>query len=113
MERGFDCSVCYLQFAASFHHSEQCIEKCLFKSDEEIELKRIPLFTGKELLEPNQGAIYDRRASDMEVAQEKDSKTLLDRSKRTVGLKELCLENPHSPPCLQALKKLRSSNLMR
>ena len=48
----------------------------------------------------------------MEVAQEKDSKTLLDRSKRTVGLKELCLENPHSPPCLQALKKLRSSNLM-
>ena len=90
----------------------QCIEKCLFKSDETIELKRIPLFTGKELLNANHDVIYDRRTSDIDTAQENNSKTSLNRSKRTVGLKELCLENPHAPPCLQALKKLRNSNLM-
>ena len=109
MMSSMDCSVCYLQFAASFHHAKQCIEKCIFKSYGKIQIKRIPLFTGTELLNTNHDVIYSRRTSDMNT-DPANEKIANGRSKR--GLKELCLENPHALPCLQALKKLRSSNLM-
>ena len=113
MMSSMDCSVCYLQFAASFHHAKQCIEKCIFKSYGKIQLKRIPLFTGTELLNANHDVIYNRRTSDMKTDTTTDTvneKIANGRSKR--GLKDLCLENPHALPCLQALKNLRSSNLM-
>ena len=112
-----DCSVCYLQFAASFHHAKQCIEKCfLSKTYGKIPLKRIPLFTGTELLNENHDVLYNRRSYNMDQESMDTTKDLVSekisngRSKR--GLKELCLENPHALPCLQALKNLRSSNLM-
>ena len=114
MMSSVDCSVCYLQFAASFHHAKKCIEKCIFtKSFGKIPLKRIPLFAGTELLNENHDVLYNRRSSNLNMDTTKDlvsEKVTNGRSKR--GLKELCLENPHALPCLQALKNLRSSNLM-
>ena len=112
-----DCSVCYLQFAASFHHAKQCIEKCIFKSFGKIPVKRIPLFTGTELLNANHDVIYNRRTSDMNKDTTTDTTTdptngKIENGRSKRGLKELCLENPHALPCLQALKNLRSSNLM-
>ena len=109
MEKSINCSVCYLQFAQSFH-SNQCIEKCLLKSYAKIEPKRIPLFTGTELLNTNDDVIYNRRAPETDIVSNATPK--IPRSKRSVGLKKLCLENPRAPPCLQALKKLRSSTLL-